>query len=167
LSVLTLICERFHGSSRSLFASRASSMFSPELQRAIYEGLEANCPRVRCCPRASQKWSPRASELLVGARRARRAFAASGSPQDLQAQKLHQNLLRKELRRGSRAAWRKFVEEFSSDTQANDQEFEVEEILDHRTRKERIEYLIHWTGYDQQDNTWEPSENLSCPKGRR
>ena len=87
------------------------------LQRAICEGLEMNCPRVKRCPRASQKWSPRASELLAGARRARRAFALSGLPQDSQAQKSHQNLLKKELRRGSRTVWRKFVEEFSSDTQ--------------------------------------------------
>ncbi|KAN0067715.1 Endonuclease/exonuclease/phosphatase, partial [Elaphomyces granulatus] len=38
------------------------------LQRALAEGLEASCPRVRPCSRASRKWSPRASELLAGAR---------------------------------------------------------------------------------------------------
>ena len=84
------------------------------LQRALAEGLEASCPRVRPCSRASRKWSPRASELLAGARQARRAYAASGMDHDLQAQKSFQNLLKKELRRGNRTMWRKFVEEITS-----------------------------------------------------
>ena len=54
-----------------------------------------------------------ASELLAGARRARRAYAASGSPVDLHSQKAHQNLLKKELRRSNRTTWRKFVEDLS------------------------------------------------------
>jgi len=85
------------------------------LQRALGEGLEINCPRVRPSPRASRKWSPRASELLAGARRARRAYATSGMPHDLQAQMSFQNLLKKELRKGNRTMWRKFVEEITSD----------------------------------------------------
>jgi hypothetical protein len=81
------------------------------LQRALCEGLEANCPRAKPSPRASRKWPPRASELLAGARRARRAYAASGSPLDLHSQKAH--LFKKELRRSNRTTWRKFVEDLS------------------------------------------------------
>ncbi|KAL1914579.1 uncharacterized protein VTP21DRAFT_8204 [Calcarisporiella thermophila] len=45
-----------------------------------------------------------------------------------------------------------------------DIEYEVEYILDKRTRKfgrhERTEYLIKWTGYDETESTWEPLPNL-------
>jgi transposase InsO family protein len=44
-------------------------------------------------------------------------------------------------------------------------EFEVEAILKHRIRKygrgSRLEYLIHWKGYESHDDTWEPVRNLS------
>ena len=36
--------------------------------------------------------------------------------------------------------------------------YEVEEILDSRTRYGRTQYLVRWTGYN--DPTWEPAENL-------
>ena len=43
-------------------------------------------------------------------------------------------------------------------------EYEVEAILDKRTRREgrrRItEYLVAWAGYGPEDNTWEPQEHL-------
>ena len=47
-------------------------------------------------------------------------------------------------------------------------EFEVESILKHRVRKygkgSRLEYLIHWKGYQSDDDTWEPLRNLTnCP----
>ena len=47
-------------------------------------------------------------------------------------------------------------------------EFEVESILKHRIRKygrgSRLEYLIHWKGYQSDDDTWEPLRNLTnCP----
>ena len=40
------------------------------------------------------------------------------------------------------------------------QEYEVERILDKRTRRRRIEYLVKWAGYELHDATWEPIDNL-------
>ena len=39
-------------------------------------------------------------------------------------------------------------------------EWEVERILDHRTQQHRHEFLIHWKGFPDDDDSWEPIENL-------
>ncbi|KIW01063.1 uncharacterized protein PV09_07577 [Verruconis gallopava] len=44
-----------------------------------------------------------------------------------------------------------------------DLEYEVEKILDHRTRGRQHFYLIKWKGYPSEENTWEPYKNLNCP----
>lgn len=40
-------------------------------------------------------------------------------------------------------------------------EYEVEEILDSRIRNGKLEYLIHWRGYNISERTWEPSSNVT------
>ncbi|KAH7296362.1 hypothetical protein KP509_26G020800 [Ceratopteris richardii] len=54
----------------------------------------------------------------------------------------------------------------------DNEEFEVEHVLDSRISRGRLEYLVHWKGYDRleylvhwkgydiSDLTWEPAENL-------
>jgi len=39
-------------------------------------------------------------------------------------------------------------------------EYEVEEIIKHRKRRNKNEYLVKWKGYDSHENTWEPESNL-------
>ena len=40
------------------------------------------------------------------------------------------------------------------------EEYEVEQILDRRTKYKKPEYLVKWKGYELHDATWEPLENL-------
>ena len=45
-----------------------------------------------------------------------------------------------------------------------EEEWEVEEVLDLRVKRGKLEYLVHWKGYTKEDNSWEPSDNLKNSK---
>ena len=40
------------------------------------------------------------------------------------------------------------------------EEFEVSEILDSRINRGKLEYLVHWQGYEVHERTWETAANL-------
>jgi len=42
----------------------------------------------------------------------------------------------------------------------NAQEWEADQILDYRRQNNRHEFLVHWKGYEQADDSWEPIANL-------
>ena len=46
-------------------------------------------------------------------------------------------------------------------TEDREIEFEVESIIDSRWKGRRLEYLVHWKGYSEEDHTWDPKGNLN------
>lgn len=58
------------------------------------------------------------------------------------------------------------AEETKSEASANgadEEEYEVQEVVDHKIEKGISYYLIRWKGYDADGDTWEPEDTLSCP----
>ncbi|KAK7504731.1 hypothetical protein BaRGS_00004217 [Batillaria attramentaria] len=41
------------------------------------------------------------------------------------------------------------------------EEFEVDQILEQRKRKGKLEYLIRWQGFGEENDTWEPASSVS------
>ena len=42
--------------------------------------------------------------------------------------------------------------------------YEVEEVLDSQLKRGKLEYLVKWSGYTDDHNTWEPESNLNNSK---
>jgi Chromo (CHRromatin Organisation MOdifier) domain len=44
--------------------------------------------------------------------------------------------------------------------------FLIEDIVGHKMIKKKINYLVKWTGYPTDHNSWEPLENIRKPASR-
>jgi hypothetical protein len=55
------------------------------------------------------------------------------------------------------------AEEGSADADANssDQEYVVERIVGQRKRNGRVEFKVHWAGFDASEDSWEPEDSVS------
>ena len=49
-------------------------------------------------------------------------------------------------------------------TKDRDNEWKVDRIIDSRYKNKKLEFLVHWKGYDDTDCTWEPKSNLGNAK---
>ena len=49
-------------------------------------------------------------------------------------------------------------------TKDRDNKWEVDHIVYSRLTNKKLEYLVHWRGYDDLDHTWEPKSNLRNAK---
>jgi Chromo (CHRromatin Organisation MOdifier) domain len=47
------------------------------------------------------------------------------------------------------------------DPETQEEEHEVEKVLDVRINRRKLQWLVKWTGYGNEHNTWEPKENLT------
>lgn len=52
-------------------------------------------------------------------------------------------------------------DEVSESEPISELKYEVEEIVNRRTRANKIEYRVKWKGYPTEDNSWEPISNLT------
>ena len=70
------------------------------------------------------------------------------------------SMMKRNMRRKN-GAKRKLQEVFASDDDA-DEEFEIDKIVGERVEDDCVQYEVKWTGYDTDENTWEPAEHLSA-----
>jgi hypothetical protein len=54
------------------------------------------------------------------------------------------------------------------DPETQEPEYEVERLLSVRRRRNKLQWLVKWVGYANEENTWEPKEMLTnCPLALR
>lgn len=55
------------------------------------------------------------------------------------------------------------VNTMQNQTAESESNYEVENILRHKTTKGERSYLVRWRGYSSEDDNWVKEENLFCP----
>ncbi|KAL6045763.1 Chromo domain-containing protein, partial [Balamuthia mandrillaris] len=60
-----------------------------------------------------------------------------------------------------------FLRLYSTNNSTNElppDEYEIDEILDHKGPANKCEYFVHWKGYPHSDNQWIPAKDVHAPK---
>lgn len=58
---------------------------------------------------------------------------------------------------------KKIENDADDDEEEDEKDYEVDKIIDvYFKRNGQREFLVHWKGYANTDNTWEPEENMNC-----
>ena len=60
-----------------------------------------------------------------------------------------------------------YEEDYEDDYDEKEVLYNIEKIINCRTRRSEIQYLVKWQGYSSAHNSWEPIENLigvDCPQ---
>ncbi|KAG4071257.1 hypothetical protein HA402_003961 [Bradysia odoriphaga] len=125
--------------------------------------------RWKNCPPSDDTWEPESSldcpdivqrylesnpdaEQAAGTSRKRSAAKEKSSTSDVPAKR-------------SRAKNATSTANDENDDEANgDEEYEVEDIVDHKIVRGKTSFLIRWKNYDASGDTWEPESSLSCPE---
>jgi len=68
----------------------------------------------------------------------------------------------KKRKRGSKKKRRKGKKAQKPTQDLEEGEFEVESILDKRITTRGTEYFVKWVGFSDNENSWEPAENVFC-----
>lgn len=58
----------------------------------------------------------------------------------------------------------RYTKENNQDKENDDNDFEVEQILNHKKKKGKLYFLVRWKGFEPDDDSWEPEANLNCEK---
>lgn len=58
----------------------------------------------------------------------------------------------------------RFGRDDHDDSSEEEQEYEVEQILQHKTNKNGRKFLVRWKGYNDEHDLWVDEENLNCAK---
>lgn len=54
-------------------------------------------------------------------------------------------------------------DEEGDEDDGGEEEYEVKDIVGHKTERGVSYFLIRWKGYTKDDDTWEPEDTLNCP----
>lgn len=46
----------------------------------------------------------------------------------------------------------------------NKADYEVERLMDHKPKRNRMFFLVRWKGFGSDQDSWEPESNLHCPE---